>query len=141
MAHSNLKFAIQALLGAMEQQEVTIAKAGLCATLPARTSVLAAANPVEGHYNRGRTLMENLKMSDAMLSRFDLVFLLLDKPDELQDQLLSDHILAMHSGVAAHTLEYMVILSDRMPCMYIVQVKVSTHPLDCGGYPAATVQE
>lgn len=53
----------------MEQQEVSVAKAGLVASLPARTSVLAAANPVGGHYNRAKSVCENLKMSPAILSR------------------------------------------------------------------------
>ncbi|KAL4433271.1 hypothetical protein ABPG77_003319 [Micractinium sp. CCAP 211/92] len=91
----------QALLGAMEQQEVTVAKAGMVASLPARTTVLAAANPVEGSYNKGRTLQENLKISLAMLSRFDLIFLLLDRPDADRDKRLTEHVLAMHSGVAS----------------------------------------
>lgn len=51
----------QALLEAMEQQSVSLAKAGIVSSLPARTSVLAAANPVGGHYNRGKTVSENLK--------------------------------------------------------------------------------
>ncbi|PKI62194.1 hypothetical protein CRG98_017567 [Punica granatum] len=83
----------QALLEAMEQQCVSIAKAGLVASLSARTSVLAAANPVGGHYNRAKTVNENLKMSAALLSRFDLVFILLDKPDELLDKRVSEHII------------------------------------------------
>jgi DNA helicase MCM8 len=53
----------------MEQQEVSVAKAGLVANLPARTSVLAAANPVGGHYDRAKTVCENLKMTSAVLSR------------------------------------------------------------------------
>lgn len=61
-----------------------MAKAGLVASLPARTTVLAAANPLGGHYNRGKTLNENLKMSGPMLSRFDLVFVMLDRPDEVR---------------------------------------------------------
>ncbi|KAI3474018.1 hypothetical protein Pfo_028806 [Paulownia fortunei] len=85
----------QALLEAMEQQCVSVAKAGLVASLSARTSVLAAANPVGGHYNRAKTVNENLKMSAALLSRFDLVFILLDKPDELLDKRLSEHIMSM----------------------------------------------
>ncbi|KMZ58606.1 putative DNA replication licensing factor [Zostera marina] len=88
----------QALLEAMEQQCVSVAKAGLVASLSARTSVLAAANPVGGHYNRAKTVNENLKMSPALLSRFDLVFILLDKPDEMLDKQVSDHIMALHSG-------------------------------------------
>nr|KJB16811.1 hypothetical protein B456_002G248900 [Gossypium raimondii] len=88
----------QALLEAMEQQCVSVAKAGLVASLSARTSVLAAANPVGGHYNRAKTVNENLKMSPALLSRFDLVFILLDKPDEQLDKQLSEHIMSLHAG-------------------------------------------
>ncbi|KAL5546223.1 hypothetical protein UlMin_005910 [Ulmus minor] len=88
----------QALLEAMEQQCVSIAKAGLVASLSARTSVLAAANPVGGHYNRAKTVNENLKISAALLSRFDLVFILLDKPDELLDKRVSEHIMQLHTG-------------------------------------------
>ncbi|XP_031397201.1 probable DNA helicase MCM8, partial [Punica granatum] len=92
----------QALLEAMEQQCVSIAKAGLVASLSARTSVLAAANPVGGHYNRAKTVNENLKMSAALLSRFDLVFILLDKPDELLDKRVSEHIMSLHAGNGEH---------------------------------------
>ncbi|XP_021730627.1 probable DNA helicase MCM8 [Chenopodium quinoa] len=88
----------QALLEAMEQQCVSVAKAGLVASLSARTSILAAANPVGGHYNRAKTVNENLKMSSPLLSRFDLVFILVDKPDENMDKRLSEHIMALHSG-------------------------------------------
>lgn len=88
----------QALLEAMEQQCVSIAKAGLVASLSARTSVLAAANPIGGHYDRAKTVNENLKMSAALLSRFDLVFILLDKPDESLDKRVSDHIIALHTN-------------------------------------------
>ncbi|KAH6595120.1 hypothetical protein BASA50_006106 [Batrachochytrium salamandrivorans] len=88
----------QALLEAMEQQSISIAKAGIVCSLPARTSVIAAANPVGGHYNKSKTVSENLKMNGALLSRFDLVFILLDRPDEQMDMFLSDHIMKLHSG-------------------------------------------
>ncbi len=88
----------QALLGPLEQQEVCVAKAGLVASLPARTSLLAAANPAGGQYNRAKTLLQNLKMSAAMLSRFDIIFVLLDQPDQRRDERLSEHVMAMHSG-------------------------------------------
>lgn len=81
------------LLGVMEQQEVSIAKAGLVASLPARTTIVAAANPVEGHYNKSMSLSQNLKMSPALFSRFDLVFLMLDKPSKLADKKLASHII------------------------------------------------
>ncbi|GJP52996.1 hypothetical protein CLOM_g12145 [Closterium sp. NIES-68] len=93
----------QALLEAMEQQSVSVAKAGLLANFSARTAVLAAANPVGGHYNRARTLNENLKLSAALLSRFDLIFILLDRPDHHTDQRLSEHVLQMHAGMPSRS--------------------------------------
>ncbi|MGH0140725.1 UNVERIFIED_CONTAM: hypothetical protein FKN15_075758 [Acipenser sinensis] len=88
----------QALLEAMEQQSISLAKAGIVCSLPARTSVIAAANPVGGHYNKAKTVSENLKMGSALLSRFDLVFILLDTPNEAHDHMLSEHVMAMRSG-------------------------------------------
>ncbi|XP_072024490.1 DNA helicase MCM8-like [Amphiura filiformis] len=87
-----------ALLEAMEQQSISIAKAGIVCSLPARTSILAAANPIGGHYNKAKTVSENLKMGSALLSRFDLVFILLDKPDEEMDHMLSEHVMALHAN-------------------------------------------
>lgn len=87
----------QVLLEAMEQQSISVAKSGMICSLPARCSILAAANPVGGHYNRAKTVSENLKMGPAILSRFDLVFILIDKADEEMDGLLSEHIMRLHS--------------------------------------------
>ncbi|CAH8529743.1 unnamed protein product [Dicrocoelium dendriticum] len=86
------------LLEAMEQQTISVARGGLVANLPARAAVLASANPVGGHYDSTRRLDENLRISPALLSRFDLVFVLLDRPDELADRLLSEHVTALHTG-------------------------------------------
>ncbi|XP_066495222.1 DNA helicase MCM8 isoform X2 [Tiliqua scincoides] len=91
----------QALLEAMEQQSISLAKAGVVCSLPARTSIIAAANPVGGHYNKAKTVSENLKMGSALLSRFDLVFILLDIPNEDHDHLLSEHVMAMRAGKQA----------------------------------------
>uniref|UniRef100_A0A673CTA8 DNA helicase MCM8 n=1 Tax=Sphaeramia orbicularis TaxID=375764 RepID=A0A673CTA8_9TELE len=93
----------QALLEAMEQQSVSLAKAGIVSSLPARTSVIAAANPIGGHYNRGKTVSENLKMGSALLSRFDVVFLLLDIPDESHDRHLSEYVMANRAGKCTAT--------------------------------------
>lgn len=87
----------QALLEAMEQQCISIAKAGIVCTLSARTTVVAAANPVGGHYNRGKTVQENLNLSAPLLSRFDLLFIILDKPDDARDRLLSAHVMRLHA--------------------------------------------
>ncbi|KAJ1728241.1 hypothetical protein LPJ61_004140 [Coemansia biformis] len=89
------------LLEAMEQQSVSIAKGGLVCSLPARASVIAAANPAGGHYNKAKTVAENLKINSALLSRFDLVFILLDRPDVDMDRFLSEHVMALHSGTQA----------------------------------------
>lgn len=90
-----------ALHEVMEQQSVSIAKAGITTTLNARASVLAAANPAFGRYNTRKTPMENINIPAALLSRFDLLFLLLDKQDAKSDFELAKHILQVHDIGAA----------------------------------------
>ncbi len=80
----------------MEQQTVSIAKAGITTSLNARTSVLAAANPLYGRYNNKITPHQNINLPAALLSRFDLIFLLLDKPDSNADQMLAMHVGYVH---------------------------------------------
>ena len=81
---------------AMEQQTISIAKAGIHATLNARTSILAAANPVGGRYNRKATLRANINMSAPIMSRFDLFFVVLDECNENVDRHLATHIVNLH---------------------------------------------
>ncbi|TRX96710.1 hypothetical protein FHL15_002376 [Xylaria flabelliformis] len=82
---------------AMEQQTISIAKAGIQATLNARTSILAAANPVSGRYNRKMTLRANINMSAPIMSRFDLFFVILDECNESVDRHLAEHIVGIHA--------------------------------------------
>lgn len=81
---------------AMEQQTISIAKAGIQATLNAHTSILAAANPKDGRYNRKGTLRSNINMSAPIMSRFDLFFVVLDECNEQVDTNLARHIVNIH---------------------------------------------
>lgn len=80
----------------MEQGRVTICKAGIQARLNARCSVLAAANPVCGNYDRYRPPMENIGMQDSLLSRFDLLFIMLDEHNRGDDAKISEHVIRIH---------------------------------------------
>merc|ERR1712142_1134457 len=80
----------------MEQQTLSIAKAGIICQLNARTSVLAAANPVESQWNKNKTIIENLQLPHTLLSRFDLIFLILDPQDELFDRRLANHLVSLY---------------------------------------------
>ncbi|KAI5290514.1 MCM DNA helicase complex subunit mcm6 [Ascosphaera acerosa] len=81
---------------AMEQQTISIAKAGIHTTLNARASILAAANPIGGRYNPKTTLRANLNLSAPIMSRFDLFFVIRDEPNEAVDRNLADHIVNVH---------------------------------------------
>ena len=81
---------------AMEQQTISITKAGIQATLNARASVLAAANPIYGRYDRSKTLRANVALSAPILSRFDLFFVVLDECNPDSDRHVAQHILNVH---------------------------------------------
>lgn len=80
----------------MEQQTISISKAGISTTLNARTSVLAAANPLYGRYNPKISPVENINLPAALLSRFDIMFLILDKPDRDGDERLARRVTYVH---------------------------------------------
>ncbi|KAH7823126.1 DNA replication licensing factor MCM4 [Monocercomonoides exilis] len=86
---------------AMEQQSVTVAKAGIVTTLRARTAVLAAANPRFSRYNPRMTVIANIALPPPLLSRFDMIYLLLDTPDEMKDKLFSRHLLSLFQEAPA----------------------------------------
>ncbi|XP_061478488.1 DNA helicase MCM8 isoform X2 [Rhineura floridana] len=119
----------QALLEAMEQQSISLAKAGIVCSLPARTSIIAAANPVGGHYNKAKTVSENLKMGSALLSRFDLVFILLDIPNEDHDHLLSEHVMAMRARKQSGCSSVVVTREDSQNSNVSVLEALSDKPL------------
>lgn len=83
---------------AMEQQEISIAKAGISATLKSRCAVVGAANPKLGRFDEYEPIHAQINMPPALLSRFDLIFSLLDKPTRDKDNLLAAHILRTHQA-------------------------------------------
>lgn len=90
----------------MEQQTVSIAKAGITTSLNARTAVLAAANPAWGRYDMRRTPAENINLPPALLSRFDLMWLILDHSDMDSDLALARHVLHVHQYSAPPALDF-----------------------------------
>jgi replicative DNA helicase Mcm len=85
-----------ALHEAMEQQTISIAKAGIIATLKSRCALLGAANPKYGRFDRYEGLADQINMPPALLSRFDLIFVLLDTPNHSLDSRIANHILQSH---------------------------------------------
>lgn len=86
----------------MEQQTISLAKAGITTSLNARTSILVAANPIYGRYDRNMTVQANVNLPFSLLSRFDLMFILLDIHNSVADQRLADHIATMHQGLSVY---------------------------------------
>ncbi|XP_065350036.1 DNA replication licensing factor Mcm6 [Cloeon dipterum] len=84
---------------AMEQQTISIAKAGVRATLNARTSILAAANPVGGRYDRSKPLQQNIMMTAPIMSRFDLFFIIVDEMSEIVDYAIARKIMDLHRQI------------------------------------------
>lgn len=90
----------------MEQQTISISKAGITTTLNARTSILAAANPLYGRYNPKISPVDNINLPAALLSRFDLLFLILDTPSRDDDERLAQHVAYVHMHSEPPPLEY-----------------------------------
>lgn len=79
-----------------EQQTVSIAKAGIITTLNARTSILAAANPINSRYDPKLPIPANIDLPPTLISRFDLLYLVLDKVDEMSDRRLAKHLVGLY---------------------------------------------
>ena len=78
---------------ALEQQEISISKAGINATLKSRCSLLGAANPIHGRFDEYEAMAEQIDLDPPLISRFDLIFTVTDKPDEEEDRALAEHII------------------------------------------------
>ena len=92
-----------ALHEVMEQQSASIAKGGIVATLNARTSILAAANPMFGKYDIFKNIYENVNLPIPLLTRFDLVFIVRDIPSQEKDRDIAQHIISQHGSSGTDT--------------------------------------
>jgi DNA replication licensing factor MCM7 len=107
----------------MEQQTISISKAGISTTLNARTSILAAANPLYGRYNPRISPVENINLPAALLSRFDVLFLILDTPSRESDEELARHVTFVHMHNEPPTVEGNVVFSPHEVRQYIAQAR------------------
>ncbi|KAH8602628.1 MCM2/3/5 family-domain-containing protein [Bisporella sp. PMI_857] len=106
----------------MEQQTISISKAGISTTLNARTSILAAANPLYGRYNPRISPVENINLPAALLSRFDVLFLILDTPTRDTDAMLARHVTYVHMN-NKHPETDGVVFSPHEVRQYVAQAR------------------
>ena len=106
----------------MEQQTISISKAGISTTLNARSSILAAANPLYGRYNTRISPVENINLPAALLSRFDLLFLILDRPSRDDDERLAQHVTHVHMHNSHPQLEHDTVDPVLIRCVVIFAV-------------------
>ncbi|PVG01629.1 putative replication licensing factor MCM4 [Serendipita vermifera] len=112
----------------MEQQTVSIAKAGIITTLNARTSILAAANPIGSRYDRNQSLPRNLDLPPTLISRFDLLYLVLDRVDEASDRRLAEHLVGLYLEDTPVTAGVDVIPLDELSA-YITYARSKVQPI------------
>ncbi len=112
---------------AMEQGTVSIAKAGIVATLNSRTGVLAAANPKWGYWMNDKDFNDNVDLSQPIVSRFDLIFILKDIPDSDRDNSLAEHLLNLHYNHQNQQAEAPPLSSEELR-KYIIYAKQKSKP-------------
>lgn len=122
---------------AMEQQSISISKAGLVTSLHARCAVIAAANPIGGRYDPSMTFSENVNLSEPILSRFDILCVVKDEYDPMQDKLLAEFVVSSHRrhhpanvDMVDDSQEHVNSLQIPQELLkkYIVYSKLNVHP-------------
>ena len=109
----------------MEQQTVSVAKAGIICSLNARTSILASANPIDSKYDPNKSVVANINLSPTLLSRFDLIYLILDRPNERTDRQLAEHLLALYQPGARQET---TVIKQRTLMEYISYARREVQP-------------
>lgn len=123
----------------MEQQTVSIAKAGIITTLNARTSILASANPIGSKYDVNLPVPQNIDLPPTLLSRFDLVYLVLDRIDEMNDRRLARHLVSMYLEDTPESGSRNEILPIEFLTAYISYARTNIHPKITDGAQKALV--
>lgn len=113
----------------MEQQTISIAKAGIITTLNARTSILASANPINSRYDPNLPVTSNIDLPPPLLSRFDLVYLILDKVDEKIDRQLARHLTDMYLEDTPDKVTNNFVLPVEFLTSYILYAKENYNPI------------
>ncbi|KAM9939882.1 hypothetical protein OXX80_000673 [Metschnikowia pulcherrima] len=113
----------------MEQQTISIAKAGIITTLNARTSILASANPINSRYDPNLPVTSNIDLPPPLLSRFDLVYLILDRVDESMDRQLAAHITDMYLEDVPQSVSSHALLPVQDLSTYIQYAKENVNPV------------
>eukprot|EP00494_Astrolonche_serrata_P024535 UN24794 len=113
---------------AMEQQTISIAKAGITTILNSRCAVLAAANPIFGRYDDMRTVSENIDFQSTILSRFDLIFIIKDVKDIESDKKLANHIMDFHINVDASRAQEDAPIDTQTMGKYLAYARKSCSP-------------
>ncbi|CAN1172292.1 DNA replication licensing factor MCM5 [Linum perenne] len=113
---------------AMEQQTISIAKAGITTVLNSRTSVLAAANPPSGRYDDLKTTQENIDLQTTILSRFDLIFIVKDRRDMKRDKTIASHIIKVHASADQTSMEHKPSKEDNWLKRYIQFCRTTCRP-------------
>jgi len=112
---------------AMEQQTVSVAKAGIICSLNARTAILATANPKESSYDPRKSVVDNINMPANLMSRFDFIWLMLDKRNRDMDRRLAEHLVSMYSESGARKQEKAQVDPDLFR-RYVAFAKRWVHP-------------
>ncbi|KAL6331531.1 hypothetical protein AAG906_011471 [Vitis piasezkii] len=113
---------------AMEQQTISIAKAGITTVLNSRTSVLAAANPPSGRYDDLKTAQDNIDLQTTILSRFDLIFIVKDIRMYSQDKIIASHIIKVHASADATSGDTRTSKEENWLKRYIQYCRTECHP-------------
>merc|ERR1712151_611706 len=113
---------------AMEQQTVSVAKAGIMCSLNARAAILATANPKESSYDPRKSVVDNINMPANLMSRFDFIWLMLDKRNKDMDRRLAEHLVSMYSETGVRQKEQAQIEPDLFR-RYISFAKKWVHPV------------